>query len=312
MTVADIEARFTGPDRIEIASFSTMEHVLEVYQRRHCEVYRRFGYKYLPVSAFKYTEVATFPIVEAEQTFLSSATGSGPRSRHYVRRMAVYEASVCAAFESVFGTGPLTIWAHLPGYASESSLVCMISILMRRYGDDSSRFISEEECLHIPITNHPFILFGVAFGLLNLAEIGLGKFPHDARIVETGGMKTHRQELTRKELHCRIAAGFGVSQDRVWSEYGMCELLSQAYAQGGEIYAPPPWMRVRIVDPYEPERRLPDGEPGLIAVTDLANMHTVSSILTEDLGVGHGDGFEVLGRMSGQALRGCNFLFDNT
>lgn len=310
MTIADIEARFAGP--VEMASFAEMEQVVEVYQKRHCEIYRRFGYKYLPVSAFKHTQVATFPVSEAEHVFLSSATGSsGLQSRHYVRRMAIYEASVRTAFGAVFGRTPLTIWAHLPGYVSESSLVCMIRILMKHYGDDRSRFIFGEDDFCVPPSDRPFVLFGVAFGLLNLAETGLWKLPLDTRIVETGGMKTHRRELTRKELHCRLSAGFGIGRDRIWSEYGMCELLSQAYARGCEIYVPPPWMRVRIVDPHEPERGLPDGEPGRIAITDLANMHTVSSILTEDIGVGHGGGFEVLGRSSEPALRGCNFLFDN-
>ena len=310
MTVAEIEARFTGLNRGD-SSFAEIEQVLETYQRTYCEVYRRFGEKHLPVSAFKHAEIATFPVSEAEQVFMSSATGSGLRSRHFVRRLAVYEASVCAAFEAVFGKGPYTIWAHLPGYSTESSLVCMLKILIQRYGNERSQFFLASELPGNPDSASPLVLFGAAFGLLALIEAGPWQLPQSTRIVETGGMKTHQHEITRRELHTRLAEGFGVQKNQVWSEYGMCELLSQAYAEGGPVYMPPPWMRVRVVDPYDPKQILPDGQPGLLAITDLANIHTVSSILTEDLGVSHGEGFEVLGRFPGSALRGCNFLLEN-
>ncbi len=309
MTIAEIEARFTSLNR-EDNAFSVIERALEAYQRTHCEVYRRFGEKYLPVAAFKHAEVVTFPASEAECVFQSSATGSGLRSRHFVRRLAVYEDSVCAGFEAVFGEGPYTIWAHLPGYSTESSLVQMLKILIRRYGDDRSQFFLTEGFPGDPDTGFPLVLFGAAFGLLDLAEEGPWRLPQDARIVETGGMKTHRREITRRELHACLAEGFGIQESQVWSEYGMCELLSQAYSRGGPVYMPPPWMRVQVVDPHDPKRVLPDGEPGLLTITDLANMHTVSSLLTEDLGVSSGDGFEVLGRFPGSVLRGCNFLLE--
>lgn len=309
MTIADVEARFTGLNSAASASFSAMEQTLDAYQRTHCEVYRRFGEKYLPVSAFKHADITTFPVSEAERVFISSSTG-GLCSRHFVRRLAVYEASVCAGFEAVFGRYPFTIWAHLPGYSTESSLICMLKILIRQYGDEGSQFFSSDEVPGKSGTKSPLILFGAAFGLLDLMESGHWQLPQNARIVETGGMKTHRREITRRELHARLAEGFGIQENQVWSEYGMCELLSQAYARGGPVYLPPPWMRIQIVDPNNPKRILPDGETGLLAVTDLANIHTVSSILTEDIGVSQGDGFEVLGRFPGSALRGCNFLLE--
>ena len=311
MTTADIEVQFTDLGSASSASFTAMERVLEAYQRQHCVVYQRFGYKYLPVAAFKHAEVTTFPAAEAECVFKSSATGGALRSHHFVRRMAVYEASVCAAFKAVFGVGPYQIWAHLPGFAPASSLVCMMKILMRKYGTGDSQFFLSKGLPNIADTGAPILLFGAAFGLLDLADTGPRHLPKDARIVETGGMKTHRRAITRNELHARLAAGFGIDEQRVWSEYGMCELMSQAYAQGGPIYKSPPWMRVRIVDPEAPDRVMPDGKPGLLAITDLANLYTVSSILTEDLGVSRGGGFEVLGRFPGSAMRGCNFLIGN-
>lgn len=310
MTIAETEAQFTGLNRDESA-FAEIEQVLETYQRTHCEAYRRFGERYLPVSAFKHAEIATFPVSEAERVFISSATGSGLQSRHFVRRLAVYEASVCAAFEAVFGKGLHTIWAHLPGYSTESSLVCMLKILIQRYGDERSQFFLDSELPDDPDSTSSLVFFGAAFGLLDLIEVGPWQLPQSARIVETGGMKTHQREITRRELHTRLAEGFGIQEDQVWSEYGMCELLSQAYTQGGPVYMPPPWMRIQVVDPYNPKQILSDGQPGLLAITDLANIHTVSSILTEDLGVSHGEGFEVLGRFPGSALRGCNFLLES-
>ena len=311
MTIAEIETLFT---RVSCAEeFARIEHTLEAYQREYCEVYQRFGQKHLPVSAFKHTEVVTFPASEAERVFMSSATGDGElRSRHFVRRIAVYEASVSASFEAVFGKGPFTIWAHLPGYVPESSLVCMMEILIQKYGSQKSRFFLTDRLPEISSSDPPLLLFGAAFGLLNLAEAGPWQLPKNARIIETGGMKTHRREMTRGELHTRLAAGFGIEENQVWSEYGMCELLSQAYAQGGPVYVPPSWMHVQIVDPHDPGRIMSDGKTGLLAITDLANMYTVSSILTEDLGISRGEGFELIGRFPGSALRGCNFLLEGS
>jgi len=310
VTIAEIETLFTKVKCTE--EFARIEHKIEAYQQNHCEVYRRFGQKYLPISAFKYAEVTTFPPSDAERVFVSSATGEGLRSHHYVRREAVYEASVCTAFGAVFGKGPFTIWAHLPGYSSESSLVCMMQILMRQYGNQGSQFFLENRIPEISRSGASLLLFGAAFGLLNLAEDGPWQLPERVHIIETGGMKTYRQEITRTELHARLATGFGIGKEQVWSEYGMCELLSQAYTRGGDVYVPPPWMRVQIVDPHDPGQVMPEGEPGLLAITDLANMHTVSSILTEDLGVRQGKGFKVLGRFPGSALRGCNFLLESS
>ncbi len=311
MTVADIEFQFTKVDCPDHPSFTKIERALEEYQRKACEVYQRLGHKYLPIAAFKHAQIATFPVLEAECVFLSSSTGGGLRSRHYVRRKSVYEKSICSAFESVFGTGPFTIWAHLPGYASESSLVYMMKVLIQRYGDTRSQFFLADERPSTTDLDSNLLLFGAAFGLLDLAETHSWKLPPWACVVETGGMKTHRREISRRELHQRLAIGFGIDEQMIWSEYGMCELLSQAYAKGGPVFKTPPWMRVQVVDPHDPGLTMPEGEPGLLAITDLANMYSVSSILTEDMGIRRGDGFEVLGRFPGSALRGCNFLLND-
>ena len=296
-----------------------MAQAVQAHQRDRCEIYRRFGYEYLPVAAFKQTAVTSFPEEEAEHVFESSGTGRGLTSRHFVRSLDIYERAVSAHFEAVFGTGPLTLVAHLPRYADRgrrSSLVYMVDYLIRRYGDESSGFfltdhaVLEKAIGHSQRAGRPLLLLGAAFGLLDLVERHTWTLPPGARVIETGGMKTQRQEITRAELHRRLAHGLGISEDQVWSEYGMCELMSQAYAHGGSVYFPPPWMSFRICDPLRPERIMPDGHPGALALLDLANMHSVSSILTEDLGVRRGEGFEVLGRLPQSELRGCNFLLD--
>ena len=291
-----------------------MARAVQTYQRAHCLVYGRFGLDYLPVAAFKHAVVTTFPPEEAEQVFKSSQTSDSGPSCHYVRNLKVYEQSVCTNFARAVGTGPYTILAHLPGYAAkQSSLVTMVRMLMQRFGTpESAFFLDDRSVLEQSILHHqaPIVLFGAAFGLLQLVEQRKWTLPADTIVIETGGMKTHRQEITRERLHARLAAGFGLNQRNIWSEFGMCELLSQAYATGGPVYHTPPWMRVQVVDPEHPDRIQPDGTPGVLAIIDLANMHTVSWLLTEDVGVRRGKGFEVLGRMSASGLRGCNFLIE--
>ena len=155
------------------------------------------------------------------------------------------------------------------------------------------------------------MLFGAAFGLLDLLEAGPITMPPDAYIMETGGMKTHRREMSRAQLHHRLAGGFGLDKKQVHSEYGMTELMSQAYATGNEWFATPHWMKISIRDPENPMRTLAFGEEGLIGIIDLANIYSCSFLLTGDLGIMKPDEtFKVLGRWKHSNLRGCNFLID--
>ncbi|MDE2957730.1 MAG: hypothetical protein OXU68_12090 [Bacteroidota bacterium] len=310
MQITTLESRFTRAE--EGQSFLTMARAVQDYQRAHCRMYAAYGLDHLPVEAFKRVPVTTFDPAEAEAVFESSGTGQSAVSRHYVRCLQVYRRSVCTHFAAVAGPGPFTILAHLPGYAVQtSSLVCMVQLLMERFGTAESAFFLDD-CLPLERamagSAAPIVLFGAAFGLLDLVDRQVWPLPADSLVIETGGMKTYRQAITRSELHQRLAEGFGLPTRRIWSEYGMCELMSQAYAKGGGVYQPPPWMRVSVVDSQQPDRVLPDGEPGALAVIDLANLYSVSWLLTEDLGVGHRHGFEVLGRLPASALRGCNFL----
>lgn len=317
-------AQWVDPDRFAAAAAAVL-----AYQKMHNTIYSRYckekttnwkEIRYLPVDAFKHAPVTTFPPEEAEHIFRSSGTGRGVRGTHYVHRLHLYERVASAHFESVFGAGPFTFVAHLPGYAQngrQSSLLYMIDTLIRRYGDDHSGFFLDDPALlddavaHSRRTGSPLLLFGAAFGLLDLLDAHTVTLPPEALVIETGGMKTYRREIGRAELHTQLAEGFGVSEAQVRSEYGMCELMSQCYTRGDHVFFPPPWMRFRVVDPEHPSRTVPEGDPGVLAVFDLANVYTASALLTEDRAVQVGDGFQVLGRLSEAELRGCNFLLES-
>ena len=285
------------------------------YQRAKCPVYRQFSrtHRYLPVAAFKHGPVTTFSAQDAESVFESSRTGRGAPSRHWVRRLAVYERAVSVHFEHIFGAGPFTILAHLPRYARASSLVHMMDLLIGRYGDAASGFFLDntDALKRAMARERPLLLFGAAFGLLDLVERRAWPLPDGSRVIETGGMKTYRRQMARAELHRRLAQGFAIGEAQIWSEYGMCELMSQAYARGGGVYYPPAWMHFQVLDPHSLHEREED-VPGVLAVFDLANLHSACALLTEDLAVRRGEGFEILGRVSPSELRGCNFLFEGT
>ncbi len=323
MTIEEIAQHFTELTVDRSGRFEKMAGAVYAFQRAHNRVYGLYcahqNIPYLPVEAFKRVALTTFPPEDAERVFVSSGTGQTVPSKHYVRHLAVYEKAVDVHFEAVFGNGPFTLVAHLPHYAergNRSSLLYMVDHLIRRYGDDHSGFFLDEQTLleravaHSRTQATPLLLFGAAFGLVDLVEKTPVALPTTARVIETGGMKTYRRAISRAELHRRLAEGFGVPEAQVWSEYGMCELMSQCYTRGGPVFFPPPWMRFRIVDPERPDREMPEGQPGVLALFDLANLYSVSAILTEDRAVRRGEGFDVLGRLSQAELRGCNFLLE--
>jgi len=171
--------------------------------------------------------------------------------------------------------------------------------------------LDETAIREIKESGKKLMLFGAAFGLMDILENHPVQLPENTVIIETGGMKTHRREITKEELHKQLAGGFGLPQSHIHSEYGMTELLSQAYAQGSLWFECVPWMKVSIRNPEAPMQKVRNGEEGLIGVMDLANLHSCSFILTGDRGIQRKDGkFQVLGRWNPQNLRGCNFLID--
>jgi len=273
----------------------------------------------LPISAFKDADVTCKPGREPDLVFRSSGTSGMERSRHLVADAELYRRSLLKGFRQFYKPDEAVIWAYTPGYAQnpDSSLIWMLNELIKQDRTDLSRFLPLEEPLDagelqtVKESGRNLILFGAAFGLVDLLEMGTVNLPSGSLVIETGGMKTHRREISRKKLHRRLADGFGLEPERVHSEYGMCELLSQAYATGGPWFRTVPWMRVTIRNPDNPMEELSPFSEGLIGIIDLANVHSCSFLLTGDRGLRDKKGrFQVLGRWNPRDLRGCNFLIE--
>ena len=269
---------------------------------------------FMPIGFFKSHRVVTGPGAET-RIFESSGTTGDQTSKHYILNDRIYIDSLESGFRHFFGEpSDYCFLALLPSYLERqnSSLVFMMDHLIHQSSHPLSGFYlnnrSElaEKLEYLEKTGQKTMLIGVTFALLDLAE----QFPMRLKntvVVETGGMKGRREEPTREELHDILKTAF--SLESVGSEYGMTELLSQAWSTGKGIYRTPPWMKILIRDPYDPFRRIPDGKSGGIDVIDLANQNSCSFIQTQDLGRLHPDGgFEVLGRFDHSELRGCNLM----
>jgi hypothetical protein len=269
---------------------------------------------FLPISFYKTHRVQTTGFTP-EIVFESSGTTGTGSSRHFVKDLGLYRKSFSKAFERAYGpVGEWVIIGLLPAYlerSSHSSLVLMVHELIGLSGHAESGFyLYEHEILYnlldrLERTGQKTLLIGVTFALLDFAE----KYRLDLRntvVMETGGMKGRRKELTRQELH-------GVLQERlgllsVHAEYGMTELLSQAYSDGAGLFHPPPWMRVLPRQEDDPLDTRMEGE-GILDIIDLANLYSCSFLATEDVGRVYADGsFEVAGRVDNSDIRGCSLL----
>jgi len=273
----------------------------------------------LPIDAFKEGRVVTGEWDKEELMFQSSGTSGSVRSHHYVRYATVYRDSLLKGFNHFYDLSDFVFWGYTPGYADNphSSLIWMINELIRYDDSGLSRFLHLNESLNIAEidkvkrSGKRLMLFGAAFGLIDLVQRKSVSLPEDAIVMETGGMKTHRREMSRADLHKNLADGFALPMDHIHSEYGMTELLSQAYARGTEWFDTPPWMKISIRNPVNPLMELADGNEGLIGILDLSNIYSCSFILTGDAGEKRPDGtFKVNGRWQKTNLRGCNFLID--
>lgn len=276
----------------------------------------------LPVEAFRDTILKTGRWVEPELVFQSSGTSNMARSRHEIFSAELYRQSILRGFQEFYAESigdELVILGYTPGYANNphSSLIWMINELIRQDTSGLSRFLplneplDEHEIQRIIDSGKRLMLFGAAFGLLDLIDRKPVRLPKHTIVMETGGMKTYKREMTRAELHHRLANGFGIPEQDIHSEYGMAEMLSQAYNSGEDGFETPAWLKITICDPENPMKILPAGQEGLIGVMDLANVYSCSFLLTGDRGVMDNSGrFFVLGRWKTSNLRGCNFLID--
>lgn len=274
---------------------------------------------FLPIEFFKTHQVKTEPAAwEPQETFLSSGTTLQQRSRHLVRESALYSDNAARMFEHYYG--PLTGWtvlALLPSYLEQgqSSLVAMVADFARRSGQaQEAFFLHNHAALRRALAEakqqpgRRVLLIGVSYALLDFAaECGPAPALQGLTVLETGGMKGRRREMIREELHQELQQAFGPAG--IHSEYGMTELLSQAYSLGdGRFHTTPP-LRVLLRDPSDPFSVSLTRGDGAINVIDLANVDSCAFIETKDLARMHPDGsFEVLGRMDNSDVRGCNQL----
>jgi phenylacetate-coenzyme A ligase PaaK-like adenylate-forming protein len=299
------------------------------HQAENCRVYHAFisGLNIDPVKVQTIWQIPFLPIeffkshpvissnADAEVTFTSSGTTGMITSSHLVTDVSWYTESFRAAFKLFYGDiEDYTILALLPAYLERegSSLIYMADDLIKQSKNPDSGFYlyNHDELYHQlkkqQTAQKPTLLIGVTFALLDFVEQHTLNFPQ-LIVMETGGMKGRRKEMIREELHLQLCTGFGVTA--IHSEYGMTELLSQAYSKGEGIFNCPPWMKIITRDPNDPLALLQTNKAGGINIIDLANINSCSFIATQDLGKVYPDNsFEVLGRFDNSDIRGCNLL----
>ncbi|HLN55675.1 MAG TPA: hypothetical protein VK207_06770 [Bacteroidales bacterium] len=273
---------------------------------------------FIPVEFFRNHTVVTGRM-QIEMIFQSSGTTGMMPGKHFVRDLSLYEESFLRSFRMFYGNPEnYIIAAMLPSYQERcgSSLIYMVEKLIEQSGHKMSGFYRdnpEEMISNIENYSHQdrkVLLIGVSFALLDLAERNPAPDLSGVIVMETGGMKGRRKEITRAELHSVLKEKLNI--DMVHSEYGMTEMLSQAYSAGEGIFRCPPWMKILIRDPQDPFRIFTEpGKTGGINIIDLANVNSCSFIATSDLGKLHEDGsFEVLGRFDSSDIRGCNLMVE--
>jgi len=318
-------------DPFNIATDNEFEtYALELFQVQYLRnpVYRQFcelltidpktvlkteDIPYLPIEFFKSKEV--YCGTPPKFYFSSSGTTTSINSKHFIKDLDHYTKSFRTAFNQFYGpVEEYCILALLPSYLERegSSLIYMAEELIKESKHLNSGFyLNEFELLaqtlkELSSTATKTLLIGVSFALLDFVERYQFNL-NNVIIMETGGMKGRRKELIRPELHQRLKDGFGVHT--IHSEYGMTELLSQAYSKGNGLFKTPSWMRVSIRDTRDPLSLIGTQKTGGINIIDLANKESCAFIATEDLGKTHTDGsFEVLGRFDKSAIRGCNLM----
>lgn len=319
MKIADKIFSITTPEQ-----FSAL--ALEVFhlQAERCAVYAQYleligvepssvecveQIPMLPIELFK-SHTVYCGDTEPQAVFTSSATTAMTPSRHPVADLSIYERDFTEGFRLFYGdVEQWSIYGLLPNYLQRkgSSLIYMVDKLIERCGSGGFYLDNYEKLLaDMAADPKPKILLGVTYALLDLAEQYSPKLENTI-VMETGGMKGYRKEMPKEELHRVLCSAFGV--DRIHSEYGMAELLSQGYSVGEGLFGVPPWMRVMTRDVNDPFRRLDAGRRGAIDIIDLGNINSCSFIATQDVGVAYADGtFRIEGRVTDADIRGCNLL----
>lgn len=269
---------------------------------------------FLPIQFFKSHDVLSDEN-QVQETFTSSGTTGMITSRHLVTDITLYEESYRKAFSEFYGNiEDYAVLALLPSYLERqgSSLIYMVEDLIKLSNNANSGFYLHnhdeliDKLIELEKQEQNVILIGVTYALLDLIEKRKFNF-NNTIIMETGGMKGKRKEMIREELHQQLCHGFGVAA--IHSEYGMTELLSQAYSLGNGVFECPSWMNILIRDTEDALTYVESGKTGGINVIDLANINSCSFIATQDLGKKYpNNSFEVLGRFDNSDIRGCNLM----
>lgn len=317
-------------DIFSIQNDSDFERVaLQVFefQKDNCSVYREYlqligrenpktidEIAFLPIQFFKTRKVLSVPENENQLLFLSSGTGFVGRSHHYIHDVSLYEHSFRTCYEQFFGSPEnQVILALLPNYIAQgnSSLVYMVKQLIEDTHNEHSGFLMHDmKELHSRyeeaiLAGKSVVIFGVSYALMDLAECNFDF--SKAIVIETGGMKGRREELTKSQLHQLLKSGLNVAQ--IYSEYGMTELLSQAYSTHNEEFTCPNWLRISFADVNDPLTIVDGKKRSIINVMDLANIYSCSFIQTQDVGQRTENGFRLLGRLDVSDVRGCNLMY---
>jgi len=264
---------------------------------------------FLPISLFKTHRVTTGDF-DSERIFESSSTTGMGVSRHYVRHLADYHSNSLHIINNLFGDiSEYEILGLLPNYLerSNSSLVEMVRFFMNQNKQEEAFYLYNHQELYNRIlhSSKPIILFGVSFALLDFAKTYTLDLP--ITIIETGGMKGRKKEMTKEEVYAELKSSFPKATIR--SEYGMTELLSQAYSDERMKYTAPPWMKVLPRDDTDPLTSNYMDRSAALNIIDLANLNTCCFIATDDIGTIYPDGtFEVKGRLDQADIRGCSLM----
>lgn len=301
--------------QFQYANNSTYRVYCELIDVAVNEVKQYENIPFLPISAFKTQKLRTGEF-EGEAIFTSSGTSGENTSKHFVENLGVYENSFRLGFENVYGSiQDYCVLGLLPSYLerSGSSLIYMVNEMIKESKHPESGFFLHDHgelntvLSALAKTETKVLLIGVSFALIDFAESYQLPKNNSLIVLETGGMKGKRKEIIREELHDKLIQSFGVSQ--IHSEYGMTELLSQAYSKGEGIFDTPPWMKVLIREQDDPFKQVAVGNSGVIDVIDLANISSCAFIRTDDLAKKlTGSQFQVLGRVDAADVRGCNLM----
>lgn len=318
VTEADFEALALKIFRFQYANNSIYNSFVDALQIKPEHVNSVTKIPFLPISFFKSHNVVSSEF-EPEAIFESSGTTQLVKSKHFVKSVNLYSQSFLLGFEKFYG--PITnycILGLLPSYLEQksSSLVFMTNELIQKSNHPHSGFYLNEfdllakTLIKLEEAMQKTLLIGVTFALLDFAKEYSIPLKYTI-VMETGGMKGRLEEITRQEVHHRLKKSF--QSETIHSEYGMTELLSQAYSQGNGIFKTPPWMQLFLREKEDPltiqKRELGKPRTGAINIIDLANVYSCSFIATDDLGkIYDDDSFEMLGRLDSSELRGCNQL----